>query len=199
MVPMWMFPIAIALGNCFVLKASEKVPLTASFLAEAMREAGFPAGVFSVINGDREAVEALIDNPAVKAVGFVGSTPVARALYGRASALGKRALCLGGAKNHVILVPDADTDVTVRGVVDSFTGCAGQRCMAASLLLAVGDVDTLIERIVAQARTLTPGDCLGANIDRSSHTRISTIIGDAARAGATLRLDGRTVHPPPGF
>ena len=199
MVPMWMFPIAIALGNSFVLKASEKVPLTASYLAEAMRDADFPPGVFSVVNGDREAVEALIDHPHVKAIGFVGSTPVARAVYTRATSLGKRALCLGGAKNHVILVPDADEDVTVRGVVDSFTGCAGQRCMAASLLLAVGEVDGLIEKIVARARALIPGDCLGAIIDSTAHARISNIIGAAASEGAILRLDGRTAPPPPGY
>lgn len=199
MVPMWMFPIAIALGNCFVLKPSEKVPLTASFLAEAMREAGFPPGVFSLANGSRAAVEALIDNPHVKAVGFVGSTPVARAVYTRATSLGKRALCLGGAKNHIILVPDADEGVTVRGVVDSFTGCAGQRCMAASLLLAVGDVEHLIEKIVARARALTPGDCLGAIIDGAAKQRISAIIGEAAAQGATLRLDGRLSPAPKGY
>ncbi len=199
MVPMWMFPIAIALGNCFVLKPSEKVPLTASFLAEAMREAGFPPGVFSLANGSRAAVEALIDNPHVKAVGFVGSTPVARAVYTRATSLGKRALCLGGAKNHIILVPDADEGVTVRGVVDSFTGCAGQRCMAASLLLAVGDVEHLIEKIVARARALTPGDCLGAIIDGAAKQRISAIIGEAAAQGAALRLDGRLSPAPKGY
>lgn len=199
MVPMWMFPIAIALGNCFLLKPSEKVPLTASFLAEAMREAGFPAGVFSLANGSRTAVEALIENPHVKAVGFVGSTPVARAVYTRATALGKRALCLGGAKNHIILVPDADEGVTVRGVVDSFTGCAGQRCMAASLLLAVGDVEQLIEKIVARARALTPGDCLGAIIDGAAKQRISAIISEAASQGATIRLDGRSSPAPKGY
>jgi len=199
MVPMWMFPIAIALGNCFVLKPSEKVPLTASYLAEAMREAGFPPGVFSLVNGARQAVEALVDHPLVKAVGFVGSTPIARALYTRATALGKRALCLGGAKNHLILVPDADEDVTVRGIVDSFTGCAGQRCMAASLLLAVGDVEALLEKIVARARALVPGECLGAIIDRAAHDRITAVIGAAAANGATLRLDGRNSPAPTGY
>jgi malonate-semialdehyde dehydrogenase (acetylating)/methylmalonate-semialdehyde dehydrogenase len=199
MVPMWMFPIAIALGNCFVLKPSEKVPLTASFLAEAMREAGFPPGVFSLANGSREAVEALIDHPWVKAIGFVGSTPVARALYVRASTLGKRALCLGGAKNHVILVPDADEGVTVRGILDSFTGCAGQRCMAASLLLAVGQVDNLVEKVIERARGLTPGDRLGAIIDHASHIRISAIIGEAANEGAKIVLDGRNTPAPKGY
>ncbi len=199
MVPMWMFPIALAVGNTFVLKPSEKVPLTASFLAEAMRDAGFPPGVFSLANGSREAVEALIDHPLVKAIGFVGSTPIARAHYTRATALGKRALCLGGAKNHVILVPDADEGVTTRGVVDSFTGCAGQRCMAASLLLAVGDVDPLIEKIVARARALVPGDCLGAIIDRAAHSRIAEIIGAAEKEGAKLILDGRNSPAPKGY
>jgi malonate-semialdehyde dehydrogenase (acetylating)/methylmalonate-semialdehyde dehydrogenase len=155
--------------------------------------------VFSLANGSRAAVEALIDNPHVKAVGFVGSTPVARAVYTRATSLGKRALCLGGAKNHIILVPDADEGVTVRGVVDSFTGCAGQRCMAASLLLAVGDVEHLIEKIVARARALTPGDCLGAIIDGAAKQRISAIIGEAAAQGAALRLDGRLSPAPKGY
>src|SRR5690606_1302629 len=134
MVPMWLFPTAVTLGNAFVLKPSDKVPMAACVLGELMVEAGYPAGVFSIVHGGRDVVEALIDHPDVSAVGFVGSTPVARAVYGRAAGLGKRALALGGAKNHLIVAPDADPGVTVRGVVDSFTGCAGQRCMAASLM-----------------------------------------------------------------
>lgn len=203
MVPMWMIPIAVTVGNCFVLKPSEKVPLTAQLLGELMVEAGYPAGVFSIVNGGREAVEALIDHPDVKAVGFVGSTPVARAVYTRATALGKRALALGGAKNHLIVVPDADPDLTVKGVLDSFTGCAGQRCMAASLLVAVGDAgsvtDKLIDAIKDQAAALTVGDGMGAIIDRTALTRIEGIIDRAAKSGAKVTLDGRKPAAPAGY
>src|SRR5687768_10471955 len=131
MVPMWMFPIALAVGNAFVLKPSEKVPLSACLLGEWLLEAGLAPGLFSLVHGGRATVEALVDHPEVRAVGFVGSTPVARAVHLRATSLGKRALCLGGAKNHLVVAPDADEALTVKAVVDSFTGCAGQRCMAA--------------------------------------------------------------------
>lgn len=198
MVPLWMYPIALALGNCFVLKPSEKVPLTSQIIGDLFSRAGLPAGVFSIVNGGSEAVNALIDHPHVQAVGFVGSTPVARHVYTRATALGKRALTLGGAKNLLLVVPDADSDLTVRGVVDSFTGCAGQRCMAASLLVAVGDVDPLVDQIVKAAGSLPMGSGLGAIIDQASLTRIKDIIGRAEKAGAKLRLDGRNATPPAG-
>jgi malonate-semialdehyde dehydrogenase (acetylating) / methylmalonate-semialdehyde dehydrogenase len=198
MVPMWLFPIAITLGNSFVLKPSEKVPLTPCLLGELMIEAGFPPGVFSIVHGARAAVEAILDHPEVRAVGFVGSTPVARQVYARAAASGKRALALGGAKNHLIVVPDADPDVTVDGVVASFTGCAGQRCMAASLMVAVGDVDPLIDRIVARAREIRLGPDMGALIDGASVERIRGAIDKAATDGAELRLDGRAAAPPEG-
>ncbi len=141
MVPMWMFPIALALGNCFVIKPSEKVPLTAQRMADLLRKAGLPPGVFTLLNGRAATSQAIIDHPLIRAVAFVGSTPVARSVYQRTTQHGKRALCLGGAKNQLILVPDADPQLSVRGIVDSFTGCAGQRCMAASLLIAVGPVE----------------------------------------------------------
>ena len=199
MVPLWMFPIAVTLGNCFIMKPSEKVPSTMSRMAALMLEAGFPHGVFSVINGDREIVEALTDHSDVKAIGFVGSTPAARSVYMRASEHGKRALCLGGAKNHLIVVPDADESITVQGVIDSFTGCAGQRCMAASIMVAVGDVDHLIRKIVAEASARTIGTSMGAIIDAHAHARICAEIARAKEEGATLLLDGRGVTPPPGY
>ena len=199
MVPMWMYPIALTLGNCFILKPSEKVPLTSQFMAELMHEAGFPKGVFQLVNGGKEAVEALIDHPLVPAIGFVGSTPVAKSLYARATAHGKRALCLGGAKNHLLVVPDADEKITTRGVLDSFTGCAGQRCMAASLLLAVGQVDHLITKIADAAKSLELGSQMGAIIDKHALSRITTAIAEAEKQGAKILVDGRKARPPAGF
>jgi malonate-semialdehyde dehydrogenase (acetylating)/methylmalonate-semialdehyde dehydrogenase len=198
MVPMWMYPIAIALGNCFILKPSEKVPLTSQRIARLTKEAGFPDGVFSLLNGTRDAVEALIDHDHVKAVGFVGSSPVALDVYKRATARGKRALCLGGAKNPLIVVPDADEAITVRGVVDSFTGCAGQRCMAASLMIAVGDVDHLIEKIRKAAAELPVGPGMGAIVDKSALDRIRRYVDEAETAGAKIIVDGRKVKAPAG-
>ena len=199
MVPMWLFPIAITLGNSFVLKPSEKVPLTPQILGELMISAGYPPGVFTIINGARDTVEALIDHPEIQAVGFVGSTPAAKAVYARASAAGKRALALGGAKNHLIMVPDADPEVTVPGVVDSFTGCAGQRCMAASLLVAVGDTEALIDKIVERAGQIRLGQDMGALIDRPAVERIRGAVGKAGDDGARLRVDGRKVPAPADY
>lgn len=196
MVPMWQFPIAVTVGNAFILKPSEKVPMTADLLGELMVEAGYPAGVFSVVHGGREAVEALIDHPEVQAVAFVGSSRVAGAVYARAASLGKRALALGGAKNPIIVVPDADPDVTIDGVVRSFVGCAGQRCMAASLLVAVGEVDHLIDGIIEHAATIELGKDMGAIIDAPALERLRAAVGRALDDGAALRLDGRHVTPP---
>jgi malonate-semialdehyde dehydrogenase (acetylating)/methylmalonate-semialdehyde dehydrogenase len=198
MVPMWLYPIAVTLGNAFVLKPSEKVPLTSCRMAELMLEAGYPPGVFSLVHGGAGVVEALVDHPEVRAVGFVGSSRVAQAVYTRASARGVRALALGGAKNHLIVVPDADPAVTVEGVVASFTGCAGQRCMAASLLVAVGPVDSLIDGIVARAAQVRLGTDMGAIIDRDALRRLHGDIERASRDGAVLRLDGRGAPPPAG-
>lgn len=199
MVPFWMYPIALTVGNCFILKPSEKVPLTSSLIGELIVQAGFPPGVFSIVNGTKSTVEALIDNPNVRAIGFVGSTPVAKSLYARATALGKRALTLGGAKNNLIIVPDADEALTVRGVVDSFTGCAGQRCMAASLVVAVGEVDKILAQIADQARSIQPGAQIGAIIDRQARERIVAAIQEAEKAGATIVVDGRKAAPPKGY
>ena len=196
MVPMWMYPIAVTLGNCFILKPSEKVPLTSQWMAELMHEAGFPKGVFQLVNGGRETVELLIDHPVVQAVGFVGSTPIAKSLYARATSHGKRALCLGGAKNFLLVAPDADEKITVRGVVDSFTGCAGQRCMAASLMLAVGQVDHLISKIAATASSLELGPQMGAIIDKQALSRITAAIAEAEAQGAKILVDGRKANAP---
>jgi malonate-semialdehyde dehydrogenase (acetylating)/methylmalonate-semialdehyde dehydrogenase len=199
MVPMWLFPIAITLGNAFVLKPSEKVPMTSCVLGELMIQAGYPAGVFSIVHGARATVEALIDHPEVAAVGFVGSTAAAQDVYARAAAKGKRALALGGAKNHLIVVPDADPEVTVRGVVDSFTGCAGQRCMAASLMIAVGEADRHIQRIVDEAGRISLGRDMGALIDKGAGERLRAAIDQAAKDGATIALDGRAAPAPAGY
>jgi malonate-semialdehyde dehydrogenase (acetylating)/methylmalonate-semialdehyde dehydrogenase len=199
MVPMWLFPIAVTLGNAFVLKPSDKVPLTAARLAELMHEAGYPAGVFSVVHGRRAAVEALIDHPDVAAYGFVGSSKVAAGVYARAAERGKRVLALGGAKNTMILAPDAAPELALSGIVASFTGCAGQRCMAGSLLVAVGDCEALIDGIVQAAAQLRLGRDMGAIIDRAAQTRLQEAVARALREGAQLRLDGRNTPPPAGY
>lgn len=199
MVPMWLYPIAVALGNAFVLKPSEKVPLTAVLQAERMLEAGFPKGVFSLVHGARETVEALIDHPLVAGIGFVGSSGAARAVYQRAAQRGVRALCLGGAKNVLMVTPDADPALTGPGVVASFTGCAGQRCMAASLLVAIGDVDHLIDDIVERAASVRLGHDMGAIIDHAARERLERDVQRAVDEGATLRLDGRRPKAPAGY
>lgn len=197
MVPMWLFPNAVTLGNAFVLKPSEKVPMTACVLGELMVEAGYPAGVFSIVHGEKNAVDAVVDNENIKAIGFVGSTKVAKIVYGRAAALGKRSLCLGGAKNHLILVPDADPDVAIDGVVSSFIGCAGQRCMAASVLVAVGDCEDLIKKITARAQSIELGKDMGALIDSAATARLREAIEIAEKDGAKILLDGRHIAAPP--
>ncbi len=196
MVPLWMFPIAITLGNAFILKPSEKVPLTACRFGELMLEAGYAPGLFSVLHGERATVEALVEHPEVHAVGFVGSSPVASAVHARATALGKRALCLGGAKNHLIVAPDADDAMTVKAVVDSFTGCAGQRCMAASVLVVVGSASRVVDKIVERARGIALGRDMGALIDAAAKERLQGAIERAVSEGARLALDGRDARPP---
>ena len=200
MVPMWMLPQALAGGNAFILKPSERVPLTTMRLAEIFAEAGLPAGIFSLVQGGKEVVEALCDHPGISALGFVGSTRVARAVYARACAAGKRALCLGGAKNHLILVPDADPAVAVENIVASFTGCAGQRCMAASVLLAVGaadEVDPLLDRIAARAGALRLGSEMGPVATAAAAERITRAIDNAEANGARVLVDGRRRRPDP--
>ena len=198
MVPMWMFPIAITLGNAFILKPSEKVPLSACRMGALMLEAGYAPGLFSLLQGDRRAVEALIDHPEVRAVGFVGSTPAARAVHARATALGKRALCLGGAKNHMIVAPDANEAITVKSIVDSFTGCAGQRCMAGSVMVVVGEAERFVDKVVAAASRIQLGKDMGALIDQAAYQRLSSGLAKAEQEGAKILLDGRTRTVPAG-
>lgn len=198
MVPMWLFPISLACGNSFIWKPSEKVPLTAQMISELVVQAGFPPGVFQTIHGGKEVVSRLIESDKTRVIAFVGSTPVARSVYEQSAKLGKRSLCLGGAKNHIILLPDADEKLTVQGVVDSFTGCAGQRCMAASVLLAVGSVDKIITKIAERARGLELGKTMGAIIDEHSYKRIKAIVANARLQGAEIVLDGTNAHPPQG-
>ena len=191
MVPLWMLPQALVGGNCFVLKPSEQVPLSMVRLAELLQESGLPAGVFNLVHGGKDTVEALCDDPGIAALAFVGSTRVARMVYGRACTAGKRALCLGGAKNHLIVVPDADLELTAENVVASFTGCSGQRCMAAANLVAVGEVDHIIEAIARRAAKLVPGTDHGAITNAASVERITGYIAAAEQAGAKVLVDGR--------
>lgn len=199
MVPMWTIPIAIAMGNAYVWKPSDKTPLTARRIADALKEAGLPDGLMTVLHGGEHTVNAIIDHPVVKAIGFVGSTKVARAVYLRGTALGKRVLALGGAKNHIVLLPDANLEMSGLGISDSFTGCAGQRCMAASVLLAVGDVNEHLEKIKARAASLVLGETMGALITRDQREFLAAAIDRAEKAGAKLLLDGRNLAAPAGF
>lgn len=199
MVPMWTIPIALGLGNAYVWKPSDKTPLTSIAIANALKEAGLPDGLFTVLQGGSEVVNAIIDAPEVKAIGFVGSTKVAKIVYTRATALGKRALCMGGAKNHIVLLPDANPELAGTGISDSFTGCAGQRCMAASVLLAVGDVDKHIEKIMARASSLKLGTDMGALITRTQRDFLVGAIDRAEKAGAKILLDGRKAKAPAGM
>jgi malonate-semialdehyde dehydrogenase (acetylating)/methylmalonate-semialdehyde dehydrogenase len=191
MVPNWSIPNAIALGNCMVLKPSELVPLSAIRIAELLREAGLPDGVFQVVHGGKEAVEAICDHTGIAAVSFVGSTKTAKIVYRRATATLKRCLALGGAKNHLIVMPDADVEMTSGNVVASMSGCAGQRCMAASVMLAVSNVDKIIARMVLKAKAMVPGPDIGPVISRESKDRIGKYIEEAVAQGAKLLVDGR--------
>src|ERR1700704_1446731 len=191
MVPNWTIPNAVALGNCMILKPSELVPLSAGRIAELLREAGLPPGVFNVVHGAAEGVEAICDHPDIAAVTLVGSTRVAKLVYRRASASLKRALTLGGAKNHLFVLPDANPEMTSSNVVASMSGCTGQRCMAASVLLAVSETDHIIERMVQHARDVVPGENLGPVISREAKQRIESYVEEAVTAGARLLLDGR--------
>ena len=191
MVPLWMIPMAIALGNAFILKPSEQTPLSAMEIARLLAEAGLPDGIFSVVHGDREIVEAICDHPEIGAVGFVGSTTVARAVYARGAAVGKRVRAMGGAKNHLVVVPDADPEMTAQNVTASVTGCAGQRCMAASVLVAVGDCDHIMERIRQEMSAVVGGRDIGAIISESAYQRITGYLDRAEKEGARLILDGR--------
>jgi len=191
MVPNWTLPNAIALGNCMILKPSEKVPLSSAKLALLLREAGLPDGVFNIVNGDSEIVNAICDHPGIEAVSFVGSTKVAKIVYQRATQNFKRALALGGAKNHLLVLADAKTEMTAQNVVASMSGCAGQRCMAASAMVGVGNVDHIIDKICDEAKKIIPGKNLGAVINKESKERIEKYITEAEQQGAKILVDGR--------
>lgn len=199
MVPMWTIPIALALGNAYVWKPSDKTPLTSMRIANALMEAGLPKGLFTVIQGGADSVNAVIDHPAVKAIGFVGSSKIAKIVYQRGSQLGKRVLALGGAKNHIVLLPDANAELSGIGISDSFTGCAGQRCMAASVLLAVGNVEHHIQKIIQRAGSLKLGTDMGALITKAQKEFLVSAIDRAEKAGAKILLDGRKATPPAGY
>ena len=191
MVPNWTIPNAIALGNCMILKPSEKVPLSSGRLAAILKEAGLPDGVLNIVHGDVEIVNAICDHPDIEAVSFVGSTKVAKLVYQRATATFKRCLALGGAKNHLLVLPDAIPGMTAQNVAASMSGCAGQRCMAASAMIGVGNIDSIIDKICDEARKIIPGENLGAIINKASQERIEKYITEAEQQGAKILVDGR--------
>ncbi|MCB0065109.1 MAG: CoA-acylating methylmalonate-semialdehyde dehydrogenase, partial [Caldilineaceae bacterium] len=198
MIPLWFLPYAVVTGNCFILKPSEKVSMTTQKLFALIEQAGFPKGVIQLVNGSKETVNALLDHPGIKAVSFVGSTPVAKYVYQRATANGKRAQCQGGAKNPVIIMPDADMDTTTRILADSAFGCAGQRCLAVSVAVTVGDAKSIFTESIADAATsrkvgfgLDEGVEMGPVITKESQERIEGLIAKGAQEGATVLVDGR--------
>jgi len=191
MVPNWTIPNALALGNCMILKPSEKVPLSVGRIAELLKEAGLPDGVLNIVHGDSVMVEAICDHPGIEAVSFVGSTKVAKIVYKRATSNLKRCLALGGAKNHLLVLPDAIPGMTAQNITASMSGCAGQRCMAASAMVGVGKVDHIIDQLVIEAKKVIPGDSLGAVISKESMDRINNYITSAEKQGAKILLDGR--------
>lgn len=202
MIPFWFLPYAVATGNCFVLKPSERVPMTSWRLFELIEAAGFPAGVVQLVNGGRDTVNAILDHPAIKAVSFVGSTATARYIYSRASANGKRAQCQGGAKNPVVVMPDADMEMTARILADSAFGCAGQRCLAASVAIPVGgarqDLNRRMSEIAETRKVgygLEDGVEMGPVISAESKARIESLIAKGEREGASVLVDGRGKKP----
>ncbi|WP_050467461.1 CoA-acylating methylmalonate-semialdehyde dehydrogenase [Herbaspirillum chlorophenolicum] len=205
MVPMWMFPIAIACGNSFILKPSERDPSAALLIAELLQEAGLPDGVFNVVQGDKVTVDALLDHPQVKAISFVGSTPIAEYIYARGSAKGKRVQALGGAKNHMVVMPDADMELAVDALMGAAFGSAGERCMAISVAVAVGAAgDKLVNALAERARSLkinegmAPGAEMGPVVTAAAKERIEGLIGRGVEEGAKLVVDGRG-HKVAGF
>ncbi|WP_103863544.1 CoA-acylating methylmalonate-semialdehyde dehydrogenase [Aquimarina sp. I32.4] len=191
MVPHWTMPNAIVLGNTMIMKPSELVPLSVTRMAELLKEAGLPDGVFNIVNGGKEVVEAICDHPDIEAVSFVGSTKVAKIVYKRATSNLKRCVALGGAKNHLIVLPDANPEMTANNVVASMAGCAGQRCMAASVMVGVDKVQHIIDKMVEEGKKMVPGENLGAIISAEAKLRIEKYITEAEKNGAKILLDGR--------
>jgi malonate-semialdehyde dehydrogenase (acetylating)/methylmalonate-semialdehyde dehydrogenase len=203
MVPMWMHPVAIACGNTFVLKPSERDPSASMMVAEMWSEAGLPDGVFNVVHGDKESVDALLEHPDVAAVSFVGSTPIAKYIHDRGTATGKRVQALGGAKNHAIVLPDADVDFAANHLVAAAFGSAGERCMSISAAVTVGDAgDAVVEAVAAKARKVLVGPGrdaaseMGPVVTAAARDRIVGLIGTGEQQGATLSVDGRTLAVP---
>ncbi|MFJ1467771.1 CoA-acylating methylmalonate-semialdehyde dehydrogenase [Massilia orientalis] len=203
MVPMWMFPVAIACGNTFILKPSERDPSASLLHARLLKEAGLPDGVFNVVQGDKGAVGALLDHPDIQAVSFVGSTPIAEYIYARGSAAGKRVQALGGAKNHMVVMPDADMDMAVDALIGAAYGSAGERCMAISVAVAIGDAgDALVARLAERTRALKIADGMadgaemGPVVTQAAKQRIEKLIGEGVEQGATLVVDGRGFKVP---
>lgn len=198
MIPLWFIPYAIATGNTVVLKPSDRVPFSAARLLELMQETGLPDGVVNLVNGGKPAVDALLDHPLVRAVSFVGSTPVAKYVYSRGSASGKRVQCQGGAKNHVVVLPDADQETTTKIIADSAFGCAGQRCLAVSVTVTVGEAKNWFRDAIADAAAslkvgngLDPSTQMGPVITQASRERVVSLIGQGADQGARTIVDGR--------
>jgi malonate-semialdehyde dehydrogenase (acetylating)/methylmalonate-semialdehyde dehydrogenase len=203
MVPLWMFPIALACGNTFVLKPSEKDPSASIRMAELLREAGVPDGVFNVVHGDKEAVDAILHHPDIKAVSFVGSTPIAKYIYSTAAANGKRVQALGGAKNHAVVLPDADLDFTADALIGAAYGSAGERCMAVSAVVAIGAAgDALVGKLAEKAKRLQVGPSMSDGMDmgplvtEAHRDKVRGYVDAGVESGATLVVDGRGLKIP---
>jgi malonate-semialdehyde dehydrogenase (acetylating)/methylmalonate-semialdehyde dehydrogenase len=203
MIPLWFLPYAVACGNTVVLKPSEKTPLTMARVLQLVEQAGFPSGVVNLVHGGKDAVDALLDHPEVRAISFVGSTPVARYVYSRAAANGKRVQCQGGAKNPIVVLPDADMEMTTKIVADSAFGCAGQRCLASSVVITVADAAKPFTQQISDAAAgrkigygLDKGTEMGPVISAESRTRIEGLIAQGIAAGATPLVDGRNATVP---
>ncbi len=201
MIPLWFLPYAVACGNTVVLKPSEKTPLTMARVLQLIEEAGFPPGVVNLVHGGKDAVDALLDHPEVRAVSFVGSTPIARYVYGRAAANGKRVQCQGGAKNPIVVLPDADMEMTTKIVADSAFGCAGQRCLASSVVITVADAGKTFTQQISDAAAsrkvgygMDKGTEMGPVISADSKTRIEGLIAQGVAAGAKPLVDGRNAR-----
>src|SRR6202030_4045740 len=203
MIPFWFLPYAIATGNTFILKPSERVPLTMKRVFELLELTGLPKGVINLINGGKAAVDALLDHPKVRAISFVGSTPIAKYVYARAAWNGKRAQCQGGAKNHVIVLPDADMPMATQIISDSAFGCAGQRCLAVSVAVTIGEAQKTFRDSITEAASklkvgngLDEGVQMGPVITPQSKERVESLIGLGEKQGAKVLLDGRNSKIP---
>ena len=206
MVPMWMFPVALACGNAFILKPSERDPSVALLMADLLKQSGLPDGVFSVVQGDKAAVDAILEHPGIAAVSFVGSTPIARYIHAQATLHGKRVQALGGAKNHAVVMPDADLDAATEALVGAAYGSAGERCMAISVAVAVGEktADELVKRLTTRVAALrtgapdAPGTDMGPLVNDAARVRVQGYIDSGVREGAALLVDGRGISVPGG-